>query len=165
MRKKTWLIIVLVICQLLVLAGMAGIRYYTKANGKDIVLLTAPANFNEMRYENTIYLSYTASSISWEKWSGKQRPEQGDKVYVLFQKSGNVYEPVRVTKEKIASSNDTEAILAGKYQYESDGTMHISYGLERYRFKQNESLKSGERQWKVHVKVSDYHQFITKIEP
>jgi hypothetical protein len=83
---------------------------------------------------------------------------------VLLRKNGYIYEQVRVTSEKIKPANEQEAVLTGRYEYEMNGFMHVTYGLERYRLKKEETLKPGERQWKVHVKVSDYHQFVTEIE-
>jgi uncharacterized membrane-anchored protein len=67
MKKKIGLIVLLIICQLLVLIGMAGVRYYTKEKGKEIVLLTEPANFSDIVYDRNVYLSYIISGISWEK--------------------------------------------------------------------------------------------------
>ncbi|MFC5772559.1 GDYXXLXY domain-containing protein [Ectobacillus antri] len=158
--KKRAILIVLVAMQLIVLFVMAGLRYYTKENGTDLILLTEPVDLKQMVYEDTVYLTYDAQRISWSKWEGKTSLKDGEPIYVLFEKKGDIYEPTRVSREKMKG-----IVLRAKYQYNDTGFMHVTYGMERYRFSPNTKIESGERKWQVYIKTSPYHQFVTRILP
>ncbi|UOY93410.1 GDYXXLXY domain-containing protein [Ectobacillus sp. JY-23] len=158
--KKSVILIVLVAMQLMVLLVMAGLRYYTKENGTNLILLTEPVDLKQMVYEDTVYLTYDAQRIPWSKWEGKARLKDGEAIYVLFEKNGNIYEPARVSREKMKG-----VVLRAKYQYDDTGFMHVTYGMERYRFSPNTKIESGERKWHVYIKTSPYHQFVTQILP
>ncbi|MFD3446044.1 GDYXXLXY domain-containing protein [Microbacteriaceae bacterium 4G12] len=164
MNRKKGLVILFICCQLLILGSMTGIRYYTKWYGKEIVLMTEPIPFEYVSRQKYVSLSYPISKIPFSKWVGDDKPHSREKVYVLLRKEAKEYGVVGVTREKITPKNENEVVLLGKYDYEINNDMHITYGLEKYRLSNEDSHINRQQALQVHIKVSKYHQCITSIE-
>jgi uncharacterized membrane-anchored protein len=165
MKKKIWMVLLLAVCQVVILLGMAGIHYYTKWYGKEIVLQTEPIDPQDLFYGDYVYLNYTISNVPYSKWEGDEKPQFGEKVYVLLKSGKEGYEVIQVTKEKPKASGD-EVVLKAKAMDVLENKLHLLYGLERYYVKEGEGKELEQRMGtlKVHVKISDFHQFISKTE-
>ncbi|MBO9128185.1 GDYXXLXY domain-containing protein [Bacillus sp. 165] len=165
MKKRTWWIVLLVICQLVSLSGMAGVHYYTKWYGKDIILQTEPVDPQDLFYGDYVYLNYTISTVPYSKWEGTERITFREKVYVLLRKQGNEYEVKKVVRDKPNASSE-EVVLRAKAMENGDGTLRLEYGLERLYVKEGtgKAIEEQAGRLKVHVKVSRWHQFIEGTE-
>lgn len=131
--RRRWLV-VLIVLQVLVLAGMALSSEAAGWYGKEIKLKTAPVDPRDLFYGDYVILSYEISRLDRGLWTGSEQPERREIVYVKLRRAAGeegIYEAVSVSPERPETTGD-EAVLKARVGYVAPDTIQLTYGLERY---------------------------------
>jgi uncharacterized membrane-anchored protein len=163
-RRRSLLMIGLVIVQTLFLVGFALSYYAVGWYGKEIRLQTVPIDPKDLLYGDYVVLNYDINQIKASLWKGKEYlPKQGKTLYVVLrpnEKSMNgTYEAVGIYDKKPSVKKD-EVILKGRSDYSDNDTIHIQYGLETYYISENTGKdleeKAGKGKLVTKVKVAPW---------
>ncbi|WP_028549822.1 GDYXXLXY domain-containing protein [Paenibacillus sp. UNC451MF] len=132
-KRRTWLLSLLVLLQLLVLAGIAVSYYAVGWFGTEIKLKTAPVDPRDYLYGDYVRLGYDISRLDSSLWNEKEiEVDSGKRVYVLLKPDVHgVYEAKGIYASKPAPQPG-EAVLRGTVTNHWSGSISISYGLEKY---------------------------------
>jgi uncharacterized membrane-anchored protein len=169
-QRRSALLMLLVACQLLFLAGIAGYHYAVLWVGKDIPLQTVPIDPRDQLNGDYVQLNYRINSVDQALWrSLPSKPEPGDTVYVRLaeNRSTGTYEANGVYARKPDRGNG-EVVLKGRVQYAEAGRIRIVYGLEQYYVEENtgKSLEQRANHGIVHVKAAPWgNPVVDRIEP
>ena len=128
MKKKARLgFILLILFQVLILAGWTTFNEVSIATGKEVVLQTAPIDpFDPFRGEY-VRLSYDISRL--QGVPGTETLGFGDKVYVQLEQRGEVWEAVRASRTK---PDDGVVYITGEVENRVGNVAVITYGIESY---------------------------------
>ena len=136
--RSKWLFLLLVL-QILFLAGIAGFHYSTLWYGKEIRLQTVPVDPRDLFYGDYVRLNYDINRIPLSLWQETgHKPKNGDRVYVVLQKdkADQLYTAKAVFANK-PSLSDGEVALKGRIEYVDNESIRITYGIEQYYVKEN----------------------------
>jgi uncharacterized membrane-anchored protein len=131
--RSRWLAL-LIVLQVLTLAGILASQYAVLWFGKEIELKTAPIDPRDLFYGEYVTLNYEISRLPVSVWHGRELPERGDRIDVLLRPAADdrkLYEAVRAAPHLSASGND-EVVIRGLVNARSDEQIFVKYGLERY---------------------------------
>jgi uncharacterized membrane-anchored protein len=163
-RRRSLLMIGLVIVQTLFLVGLALSYYAVGWYGKEIRLQTVPIDPRDLLYGDYVVLNYDINQIKASLWKGSEfLPKQGKTLYVVLhpnKKSMNgAYEAVGIYDKKPSVQED-EVILKGRTNYSDNDTIHVHYGLEAYYISENTGKalekKAGKGELVTKVKVASW---------
>jgi uncharacterized membrane-anchored protein len=79
----------LVILQILILAGMIGYRYYWLATGEEVVLRVSPVDPRDLFRGDYVRLAYEISSLDLDQLSVKEDFRPKEKIYVILEKGSD----------------------------------------------------------------------------
>lgn len=132
-QRKAWLLSLLVLLQLLFLAGIAGSYYAVGWFGTEIKLKTAPVDPRDFLYGDYVTLGYDISRLDASFWKdSSKKVENGDHVFVKLKATNSgVYEAVGVYAAK-PDVQPGETVLRGTVTSSWGDEITISYGLEKY---------------------------------
>lgn len=139
-KRRTKLLLGLVLAQMLVLLGIAGSHYAVTWYGQEVRIKTVPVDPRDMMYGDYVVLSYDISRLDRALWKGPgDIPKKGETVYVLLQNgtSGSgAYEAAGLYRSK-PPVQGADVVLKGRVDYSFDNTIHVRYGLEKYYVPEN----------------------------
>ncbi|GGD17718.1 GDYXXLXY domain-containing protein [Pontibacillus salipaludis] len=155
---KRWLFPLIVSLQVLYLVGMAGAYYAIDLFGETIDLKTAPVDPRDLFYGDYVVVNYEISTISDEKWVGKE-PQYNEKVYVKLKKDGELYAAEAVSHQALRTEGD-EILITGQYKGGNGNELRIRYGIERFYVEENtgEALEGNESERIAKVAVAPWGQ-------
>jgi len=156
-RKRSRLLIGLVLLQALFLIGITLSFYAIGWFGKEIRLQTVPIDPRDLLYGDYVVLKYDINQIHTSLWKGPGKINEDIKtVYVVIkpnEKSTNkTYEAVGVYEQKPVVQEDA-VILRGTIESIYDNNIHVKYGLETYYVAENTGLKLEKQVGKLVTKV------------
>ena len=140
------LVILVIICQVLVLAFMAGKREYISLTGKNIILRTAPIDPRDLFRGDYVRLRYEISSIPFHKATPElmerfRKDRAGTTVYAsLSVGEDGVAEAVSLSLEKPQGLFIKGEFPSAGDSLSSGAGMTIKYGIESYFVQQGEGL-------------------------
>jgi uncharacterized membrane-anchored protein len=152
--RSKWLILLLVI-QILFLAGIAGFHYSTLWYGKEIRLQTVPVDPRDLLYGDYVHLNYDINRVPMSSWQETgHKPMTGDRVYVVLQENtaDRIYKAKAVFSNK-PSLSDGEVALKGRVEYVDNESIRITYGIEQYYVKENTGKELEEQAGSLVVKL------------
>lgn len=153
-NRSKWLILLLVI-QVLFLAGIAGSHYSTLWYGKEIRLQTVPIDPRDLLYGDYVQLNYDINRIPLSYWQETgDKPKSGERVFVVLQenKTNGTYKAKAALSHK-PSLTDGEVLLKGRIEYVDDESIRITYGIEQYYVPENTGKELEQQVGKLVVKV------------
>ncbi len=135
---KTTRVIALVAIQLVLVAGIFGVRGFTVLTGEEIVLETRPVDPRDIFRGDYATLGYEISTlpVGSGNWSA------GDRVFVLLDNQGTYHQAVSVHHDEPATTGD-QVCIQGQVRWVDRGEarpdgqdrsamMNIEYGIESY---------------------------------
>lgn len=158
--SRSRLLLVLVLCQILFLLGLAGSYYATDWWGEEIRLQTKPVDPRDLLYGDYVTLSYEISQLDPSLWQDAEQPKRGESIYVVLKPdTGGVYRPTAAYGDKPAVSAE-EAVLKGRVNYSWDRAITVQYGLERFYVPEGtgQELEEAARDTIVRVKIAPWGQ-------
>lgn len=137
--EKTTKVMALVAIQLVLVAGLFGVRGFTVLTGEEIILETEPVDPRDIFRGDYATLSYAISTLPApsDDW------EAGDRAYVVLEQQGTYHQPVSVHHERPPTSGG-QVCLQGQVQWvdargeggpqngAEDPRLNIEYGIESY---------------------------------
>lgn len=133
--EKSTKVLALVAIQLVLVAGLFGVRGFTVLTGEEIVLETQPVDPRDLFRGDYATLGYEISRLPApsDDWEG------GDRVYVLLEKQGTYHQAVSIHHDRPAASGD-QVCIEGQVRWVgptpepgSQGSqLNIEYGIESY---------------------------------
>jgi uncharacterized membrane-anchored protein len=140
-RRRSKMLIALVILQIAVLLGVTGSSYAVLWFGQEIRIATVPVDPRDPIYGDHVVLSYTISALPNSLWKESDKlPESGATLYVLMRPGASgtsgIYDAAGVYAHKPSVSNG-DVVLKGRMTYSYNDTFHVDYGLETYYVPEN----------------------------
>jgi len=148
----TWRIVLLVVLMTAVLAGVVGMRVYTLATGKEILLQTVPVDPRSLFQGDYVVLDYPISTIDLSRVAGEDRNfRQGEQIYVELGPDGAFWSVVRVHKalptelreDHVAMRGTVDSLRAGSpmpFGGRFPGRAEIRYGIEQFFVPQGQGI-------------------------
>lgn len=128
MKAKPRLVfLIIVLFQILILAGLTGINEATLAFGKSVVLQTVPVDPRDIFRGDYVMLRYEISTLS--DIPGLSQFTEGDKAYVHLEQRGEVWKATGVSK---TYPEEWDAFIAGEVTNVQSNRLIIEYGIEAY---------------------------------
>jgi len=152
--------ILIILFQVLILAGWTVYNEVSIATGTDVVLQTAPIDpFDPFRGEY-VRLSYDISRL--QGVLGTAGYQYGDKVYVRLEQDGEVWKATGVSKSK---PSNWDVFIAGEVESRFTTQTVVTYGIESYFVPQGKGMEiQNARDIKVRVSINHSGQgFITGL--
>lgn len=167
--RRSWLLGLLVLLQLLFLGGIALSYYAVGWFGTEIKLKTVPVDPRDYLYGDYVVLGYDISRLDSSLWKVSDRkPKSGDHVFVLLKPgAGGFYEARGVYASK-PSPQAGEVVLTGSIVNSWEDTISMKYGLEKYYVPEGtgRELEKQAGNLVAKVKVASWGQAkITALEP
>ncbi|WP_282936409.1 GDYXXLXY domain-containing protein [Paenibacillus sp. RC67] len=168
-QRRTWLLSLLVLLQVLFLVGIACSYYAVGWFGTEIKLRTAPVDPRDYLYGDYVRLGYDISLLDTSLWKESEKAVQnGDPVYVKLKASADgVYEAIGVYASK-PSIQSGEAVLRGTVTSNWRDGINLTYGLEKYYVPEGtgQELEKQAANMIAKVKVASWGQAkIVALEP
>ncbi|MFC4075994.1 GDYXXLXY domain-containing protein [Salinithrix halophila] len=159
-HRRRWLILFVVI-QVLILAGITASWYAIDIWGKEIQLKTVPIDPRDLLYGDYVALDYEVSDVPASLWKGEPNEWKGSptSVYVRLTLKGERW-TVRTVSEDQPESTGGDVVLRAKASDTYSGTIHLDYGLERYYVPEGagRTLEQTRKPLLVTVKTSPWGQ-------
>jgi uncharacterized membrane-anchored protein len=162
-RRRSLIMIGLVLVQALFLVGFALSYYAIGWFGKEIRLQTVPIDPRDLLYGDYVKLNYDINEISTALWKGSGKNYDTKNLYVVLKpdklSKNGTYGAVGIYDHK-PSAQDDEVILKGRFDYNGDSSIHVKYGLETYYISENTGKeleeKAGKGKLVTKVKVASW---------
>lgn len=131
--RRTWLKVVFVVLQVLVLAGVAVSYYAVGWFGQEVKLRTVPVDPRDLLYGDYVTLSYDISRLDPSLWkeTGKTA-ERGQPIYVVLKPGSDGYAVPVAAYGSRPALRAGEVALKGRVSYSWNDGIAVMYGLEKY---------------------------------
>jgi uncharacterized membrane-anchored protein len=130
--RRTRLLLILTLLQVLFLGGIAVSYYAVGWYGNEIKLKTVPVDPRDFLYGDYVTLSYEISQLPPSLWKGEGKlPAYGSVVYVLLEPVNGLYQAAGLYDRK-PSASAGQAVLKGRVSSSWDDEIRVNYGLEQY---------------------------------
>ena len=140
----------IVLFQILILAGLTGFNEANLALGKSVVLETVPVDPRDIFRGDYVILRYEISTL--RGIPGLSMVEEGDKAYVRLERRGDVWEATRVSR---TYREEWDFFIAGDVTDVQGNRITIEYGIEAYFVPEGEGLEiQNARDIKVRVSIN-----------
>jgi len=152
MKTKTRLAFFLIVLfQMLVLAGLIIGNEIALANGQSVVLQTGPVDPRDIFRGDYVQLRYEISTL--RNTPGVYMLQNGDTAYVRLEKSGDVWAAVQVSNQR-ADADKWAVFIAGEVTRIINLTAVLDYGIEQYFVPEGQGLViQNAKDLKVRVKL------------
>src|SRR4030042_6192399 len=127
--------LLIVLFQVLILAGLTGFNEVSLATGDTVVLQTGPVDPRDIFRGDYVVLRYEISTLV--NTPGVWMLKQGDKAYVRLERDGDVWDAVEVSNVYV---DGWAAFIAGEVTSVSNDRATIIYGIEAYFVPEGEGL-------------------------
>lgn len=148
-RRRSLIVTAIILAQVIFLIGITVSHYAIGWYGKEIRLQTVPIDPRDLMYGDYVVLNYDINEIDKSLWKGEINGyELNNNLYVVLkpdnQSKNGTYEAVGLYDREPAKQAD-EVILKARYEYSSDSTIRVKYGLETYYVPENTGKKLEEQ--------------------
>lgn len=144
------------------LVGMSLSYYLIDEFGETIQLKTAPVDPRDLFYGDYVTLGYEVEQISEENWSGSDRVDAREKVYlILSPNQSGIYEVAEAADHKLEARETNDVVITGWYGwYDRLNGHRIHLGLDRYYIEENtgEEFENSREPMTVTIAVAPWGQ-------
>jgi uncharacterized membrane-anchored protein len=140
------LVVVVILCQVCVLAFMAGKREFIVRAGRTVFLRTAPLDPRDLFRGDYVRLRYEISSVPFDRASPEiveqyKKSRTGKTVYASLKEEGGLAEIVSLSLEKPAGLFIKGSVASPGGAWFSSGGIPVKYGIETYFVQQGKGLE------------------------
>ncbi len=147
--RRSQLVLLCVLAQLLVLGAMAGKRELIRATGQEVYLRTAPIDPRDPFRGDFVRLEYPFSNVAPAEQRGtlaQHRDQKGHLVYaVLAPEARGLYRLDYLTDQQPASGVYLRGRLGQHWRAGQAGAVHVRYGIEQLFVEQGKGLAIEEK--------------------
>jgi uncharacterized membrane-anchored protein len=137
-NKVVLALALLALAQTSVLAWMVADRVWLLKSGREIVLAIVPVDPRDLFRGEYVRLSYEVSRLPVRLLEGPQ-PQRNAPFYVVLEKNGEAWQPIRVSAGPPSESGPTRIVLKARTLYgwpaagpSATATVWARYGIESY---------------------------------
>lgn len=143
MRLRTALLLVVVV-QSLVLAGMIAKRQWTLATGALVVLETRPVDPRSLFQGDYVRIQYAIGQLRLDQLAGDDEFRRHQRIFVVLEPGAPYWTPVSVWRERPTVA-PPQVVIRGEVEYASDSlwnpetseverrpNVQVRYGIENY---------------------------------